>query len=197
MKNINKIRRLISLLTAIALIAVMAVAGTAAGEDELTTLSGVYVVSVQYVESTQRYSFSCAAELRGYPGGFSPFTFSVTADMITNSDGTPASHEDIMAFKTHSIVSPLIMQETYPMGLVGVESVSGSADTALSDEEIVECEQLYEGFLTDEPTLDDSGEDAGSKEPQSENPPTGVMLGIGSCALSAVAVAMLTRRKRR
>ena len=197
MKNINKIRRLISLLTAIALIAVMAVTGTAAGEDELTTLSGVYVVSVQYVESTQRYSFSCAAELRGYPGGFSPFTFSVTADMITNSDGTPASHEDIMAFKTLSIVSPLIMQETYPMGLVGVESVSGSADTALSDEEIAECEQLYEGFLTDEPTPDDSGEDAGLEEPQSENPPTGIVLEISYCALSAIAVVMLTHRKRR
>ena len=197
MQNINKIRRLISFLTAIALIVAMAVTGAASGEDELTTISGVYVVSVQYVESSQRYSFSCAAELQGYPGGFSPFTFSATADMITNSDGTPASREDIMAFKTLSIVSPLIMQETYPMGLVGVESVSGSPDTALSDEEIAECEQLYEGFLTDEPTPDDSGEDAGPEEPQSENPPTGIMLGIGFCALSAVAVAMLTRRKRR
>ena len=99
------------------------------------TSTDVYVVDVSYNDETGRYLFKCAAQLIGYPNGYTPFTFGIDGENITNADGSAASEDEILAFKTLTISWDGIAMESYPLQLGLVYSATGSAQTSLTPDE--------------------------------------------------------------
>ncbi len=195
----KRIRNILALFLSLALIV-----GASAGVSALDTLEpfeieNAYVVDVSYIESSERYMFSCAAVISGYGDGYTPFIFSLSAEDITNSDGSAASAEQIEAFKTLTISYDGIMLETYPLQLGLAYSASGSPDTSLTEEEQVEYAEL---FSLNDPMIPapapDAQLDSGSAaEPDYDaNPPTGVMICSSLAAAASAALYIAFNRRK-
>lgn len=112
-------------------------------------LDDVVVVSVSENEETGRVNFSCGAVIEGYPGGYSPFTFSIEANAIDLSAGEITLDE--LFGKLIKIEYSGIFMESYPMGAAGVTRVIYSGETA-TEEAFNECLSLFnfDDYISDE-----------------------------------------------
>lgn len=158
------------------------------------TSTDVYVVDVSYSDETGRYLFKCAAQLIGYPNGYTPFTFGIDGENITNADGSAASEDEILAFKTLTISWDGIAMESYPLQLGLVYSAAGSAQTSLTPDEQDELAALFDlsALAVQEPD-ESSGEDTDDAD---INPPTGIAICTSLTATAAAAVYVIFNRKK-
>lgn len=118
-------------------------------EDSLETpvreiINNAVVVSAQHNQGSDRVIFECAAILPGYPGGYSPFSFSVPADAVE-------CEHDVMPFdKMEGLIVNIefsgVFRETYPMSAVDVTRVA-YGDALAVPEVLDECKALFNSFL--------------------------------------------------
>lgn len=95
------------------------------------TIQNCVVVSSEYYRETGRVGFKCAAILQGYPGGYTPFTFSVPASAVEFVANKIAF--DKLEGKLIDIEFSGLFQETYPMGAAGVTKVTYNGSSADKD----------------------------------------------------------------
>ncbi len=112
-------------------------------EVDSATIENAVVVSATKYEDSDKIGFSCAAIIEGYPGGYSPFTFSVPTSAI-EGEYDPKKLEDL----TGAIVNidfDGVFMESYPMQIGGVTKVSITGEKA-ADDVLNECKL---GFVVD------------------------------------------------
>lgn len=112
-------------------------------EVDPATIENAVIVSATKFAESEEIGFSCAAIIEVYPGGYSPFTFSVPTSAI-EGEYDPEKLEDL----TGAIVNidfDGVFIESYPMQIGGVTKVSITGEKA-DDDTMNECKS---GFVFD------------------------------------------------
>ncbi len=109
-------------------------------EVETVTIENAVVVSATKHNDSDTIGFSCAAIIEGYPGGYSPFTFSVPTSAI-EGEYDPEKLEDLAGAIVNIDFDGLFM-ESYPMQIGGVTKVSITGEKA-DDDTMNECKSCF------------------------------------------------------
>ncbi len=112
-------------------------------EEESAAIENAVIVSTTKHNDSDTIGFSCAAIIEGYPGGYTPFTFSVPTSAI-EGEYDPEKLEDL----TGAIVNIDFegdFMETYPLQIGEVTKVSITGERA-EDDVLNECQS---GFVVE------------------------------------------------
>lgn len=109
-------------------------------EVETATIEKAVVVSANKHTDSDTIGFSCAAVIEGYPGGYSPFTFSVPISVI-EGEYDLEKLEDLTG-EIVNIDFDGVFKESYPMQIGGVTKVSITGER-VDDSTFNECQATF------------------------------------------------------